>query len=75
MVALGLPCRAQAFSSCGEQGQLFSVQRLLTVVASLVAGHGLWGVGSVVVAKASVALQHAESSQTSDGTLVLCTGT
>ena len=65
----------QAFSSCSEQWLLSVLHRLLTVVASLVAGHGLWGVGSVVVAKASVALQHAESSQTSDGTLVLCTGT
>ena len=65
----------QAFSSCSEQGLLSVVHRLLTVVTSLAAEHRLWGVGSVVVAKASVALRHVESSRTSDGTLVLCTGT
>ena len=42
LAALGLCCCAQAFSSCGEQGLLFIVvRRLLTVVASLVAEHGL----------------------------------
>ena len=50
------------------------VHRLLTVVTSLAAEHRLWGVGSAVVAKALVALRHVESSQTSYGTLVLCTG-
>ena len=39
-----------AFSSCGEQGLLFvAVCGLLTVVASLVAEHGLYSAGSVVV--------------------------
>ena len=42
LAALGLRCRAQAFSSCGEQGLLFvAVRGLLTAVASLVAEHGL----------------------------------
>ena len=42
LAALGLRCCVQAFSSCGEQGLLFVVvRRLLTVVASLVAEHGL----------------------------------
>ena len=42
LAALGLHCCAQAFSSCGEQGLLFvMVCRLLIVVASLVAEHGL----------------------------------
>ena len=40
--ALSLPCCVQAFSSCGERGLLFVVVcGLLTVVASLVAEHGL----------------------------------
>ena len=40
--ALGLRCCMQAFCSCGEQGLLFvEVRRLLIVVASLVAEHGL----------------------------------
>ena len=39
---LGLCCCAWAFSSCGERVLLFVVvRRLLTVVASLVAEHGL----------------------------------
>ena len=39
---LGLCCCTRAFSSCGEWGLLFIVvRRLLTVVASLVAEHGL----------------------------------
>ena len=42
LAALGLRCCARAFSSCGEQGLLFvAVCRLLIVVASLVADHGL----------------------------------
>ena len=42
LAALGLRCWARAFSSCGEQGLLLvTVHRLLTVVASLVAEHGL----------------------------------
>ena len=42
LVALGLCCCAQAFSSCGEWGLLFVVVRgLLIKVASLVAEHGL----------------------------------
>ena len=42
VTALGLPCCAQAFSSCGKQGLLFVVVRgLLIAVASLVAEHGL----------------------------------
>ena len=42
LTALGLHCCAQAFSSCSEWGLLFgAVHRLLIVVASLVAEHGL----------------------------------
>ena len=42
LAALGLRCWARAFSSCGKWGLLFvAVHSLLTVVASLVAGHGL----------------------------------
>ena len=42
LAALGLCCRAWAFSSCGERGLLFLALRgLLIVVASLVAEHGL----------------------------------
>ena len=42
LAALGLPCCARAFSSCGEWGLLFlAVHGLLIVVASLVAEHGL----------------------------------
>ena len=42
LAALGLHCCACAFSSCGEQGLLFvAVRKLLIVVASLVAEHGL----------------------------------
>ena len=41
LAALGVRCRARAFSGCGEWGLLFvAVCRLLTVVASLVE-HGL----------------------------------
>ena len=39
---LGLRCRAQDFSSCGERGLLFvAVHGLLIAVASLVVEHGL----------------------------------
>ena len=42
MAVLGLRCCAQAFSSCGEPGLLFvAVRGLVTVVASLVAEHGI----------------------------------
>ena len=42
LVALGLRCCVQAFSSCGERGLLFVVVcGLLIVVASLVAEHRL----------------------------------
>ena len=42
LAALGLHCCVRAFSSCGERGLLFpAVRGLLTVVASLVAEHGL----------------------------------
>ena len=42
LAALGLRCRMQAFSSCGERGLLFvAVRGLLIAVASLVAEHGL----------------------------------
>ena len=42
LAALGLRCCARAFSRCGEPGLLFvAVRRLLIVVASLVAEHGL----------------------------------
>ena len=38
----GSYCCTQAFSSCGERGLLFvAVRRLLIVVASLAAEHGL----------------------------------
>ena len=42
LAALGLCCCMPTFSSCGERGLLFvAVRGLLTVVASLVAEHGL----------------------------------
>ena len=42
LVVFGLHCCMGAFSSCGERGLLFvAVRRLLIVVASLVAEHGL----------------------------------
>ena len=42
MAVLGLHFCARAFSSCGERGPLFIVVRgPLTIVASLVAEHGL----------------------------------
>ena len=51
LAALDLRCFAHAFSSYSERGLLFVVvHRLLTAVASLVAEHGLYSTGSVVVA-------------------------
>ena len=42
LAALGLPCCAWAFSSCGERGLLFVVVRRLPIaVASFVAEHVL----------------------------------
>ena len=42
LIALGFPCYARAFSSCGQWGLLFVVVRgLLIAVASLVMEHGL----------------------------------
>ena len=42
MAASGLRCCAWAFCSCGERGLLFfAARRLLIVVASPVAEHGL----------------------------------
>ena len=42
LAALGLHCYTQALFSCSEWGLLFvAVRRLLIVVASLVAEHGL----------------------------------
>ena len=42
LAVLGLRCYTWAFSSCGEPGLLFvAVRRLLVVVASPVAEHGL----------------------------------
>ena len=42
LAALGLPCCARAFSSCGERGYSFvAVCGLLIAVASLVVEHGL----------------------------------
>ena len=64
---LGLRCYEQIFSSRSKHGQLL-VAGLLTVVASLVAEHGLQG--SVVQHTGLVALQHVESSQTRDRTRV-----
>ena len=63
MAASGLRCCvAGFFSSCGEQGLLFTVRGLLIVVVSLLGEHGLsgarapivvvpglWSTGSVVV--------------------------
>ena len=43
LATLGLRCCVRAFSSCGERGLLFVVvRRLLIVVASPVAEHGLY---------------------------------
>ena len=47
VAALGLRCCAWTFSSSGERGLLFvAVSRLLIVVASLVAEHGLSSCGT-----------------------------
>ena len=52
MVVLGLCCCTWAFSSCREQGLLFiAVQKLLIVVASLVAQHKLQGTGASAAAE------------------------
>ena len=76
MAVLGLRFCARAFSSWGERGLLFIMVRgLLTVVASLVAEHGvsvrglqwLWHTGLV-------ALWHVGSSQTRARTRVPCIG-
>ena len=49
--ALGLRCFVQAFSNCRERGLVFiAVCGFLTEAASLAAEHGLWSVGSVVIA-------------------------
>ena len=51
LAALVVHCCPWAFSSCRQQGLLFVVvRRLLIVVASLVAEHGLGAWASVVVA-------------------------
>ena len=77
LAVLGLCCCARAFSGCGERGLLFvAVRRLLIVVASLVAEHGLqahglqqlWHTGSRAQAQqlwlaGLVALRHVGSSQ------------
>ena len=48
LAVLGLRCFAQAFSSCGEQGQpLKAVHRLLVAVTSLRAGPGLQAAGAL----------------------------
>ena len=47
---LGIHCCTQLFSSCSEQGLLFiGVHRLVIMVASLVAEHGLQSVWTSVV--------------------------
>ena len=59
------------FSSCGEQGLLFTeVCTLLTVVASLVAEHGLWVWVQSLWHMDLVAQWHVGSSRTRDGTHV-----
>ena len=88
LAALGLHCCAQAFSSCGEWGLLFTVVRgLLIAVASLVAEHGLqarrlqqlWLTGSRAQAQqlwrtGLVAPRHVGSSRTRARTCVPCIG-
>ena len=63
LAALGLLCCARAFSSCGEWRLLFvAVHGLLTVVASLVAEHRLYGAqASVAVARGLQQLWHTGS--------------
>ena len=54
LIALGLCCCAQAFSSRGEQGLLFiAARRLLIAVVSLVAEHRLYGGARALGAQAS----------------------
>ena len=84
MTVLGLRCSARALSSCGERVLLFVVvRRLLIVVASLVAEHGLYGAwASLAVAHGLqqlwltglVAPWHVGSSRTRARTPVSCTG-
>ena len=76
LAALGLRCCVQAFSSCGERGLLFvAVHGLLTVVASLVAEHGLQARGLQQLWLAGlVAPWHVGSSQTRARTHVPCIG-
>ena len=52
---------------------LVAVHRLLVEVASFVAEHGLWSMGSVVWCTDLVAPPHVESSQSRDLTCVSCT--
>ena len=77
LAVLGLCCFAQAFSSCGKQGQPFkAVHRLLIAVTSLWADSSLQGLlntGSAVLAHLGlVAQRHAESSPTRDRTHDSC---
>ena len=88
LAALGLCCCLRALSSCCERGLLFVVvSRLLIVVASLVAEHGLqarglqqlWHAGSRAQAQqlwrtGLVAPRHVGSSQTRARTRVPCIG-
>ena len=57
LTALGFHCLTWMFSSCGQQGLLFTgVSRLLAAGASLVAEHGPWVCGfSTVVLSCSMA--------------------
>ena len=41
LAVLGLRCHTQAFSSCGEQGQLFIAQHSLLIVGAFLVQHGL----------------------------------
>ena len=83
LVALGLGCGAQAFSSCSEQGLLSSCSAWASQCGGfLVAEHGeelqqTQLVGSRVLAQqlghvGSVAPHHGQSSQARDPTHVLC---
>ena len=56
------------------RSSLVATRGLLVVVASLVAEHGLWGVGSEAVAHRLSALWHGESCPASDQTHLPCTG-
>ena len=47
LAALDLACCTRAFSSCGERVSLLAASWLLIAVASVVAEHGLWHMGSV----------------------------